>query len=175
MPSTAAKATRRSAKLLSRFIHWMAHEAFSRTAGMVWIASKRSLVRFFFGGKRSCGGANNHILLEIFCGCKEGGTPRKTNMTMEKTTMNEYVSPIKNGDFPASHVSFQGGYIYTKGCRCGVPHRFARWNHLQPCLHDLLELLMFQSIGKQVTLFLGWGTMTKKIGMTKKQVHFCGA
>ena len=41
-------------------------------------------------------------------------------MTMEKTTMNEYVSPIKNGDFPASHVGFQGGYMHTKGCRCGV-------------------------------------------------------
>ena len=26
----------------------MAHEAFSRTAGMVWIASKRSLGRFFW-------------------------------------------------------------------------------------------------------------------------------
>ena len=35
-------------------------------------------------------------------------TPRKTNMTMEKTTMNEDVFPIENGDFPACHVSFQG-------------------------------------------------------------------
>ena len=29
-------------------------------------------------------------------------------MTMEKTTMNEDVFPIKNCDFPASHVSFPG-------------------------------------------------------------------
>ena len=30
-------------------------------------------------------------------------------MTMEKkATLNEDVSPTKNGDFPASHVSFQG-------------------------------------------------------------------
>ena len=29
-------------------------------------------------------------------------------MTMEKPTMNEDASPIKNGDLPASHVSFQG-------------------------------------------------------------------
>ena len=26
--------------------------------------------------------------------------PRKTNMTMERNTMNEDVSPIKSGDFP---------------------------------------------------------------------------
>ena len=29
-------------------------------------------------------------------------TPPKTNMTMEKTTMNEDVFPIENGDFPMS-------------------------------------------------------------------------
>ena len=37
-------------------------------------------------------------------------TPLKTNMTIEKKThpwMNEDVSPIKNCDFPASHVSIR--------------------------------------------------------------------
>ncbi len=29
--------------------------------------------------------------------------------------MNEGVSPIKNGDFPASQVSFRGGYIFIHG------------------------------------------------------------
>ena len=29
-------------------------------------------------------------------------TPLKVNMTMEKTTMNEDVFPIENGDFPMS-------------------------------------------------------------------------
>ena len=41
----------------------------------------------------------------------QGFTPPKTNMTGWKIpTMNEDVSPIKNGDFPASHASFLGGY-----------------------------------------------------------------
>ena len=35
-------------------------------------------------------------------------TPPKTNMTMEKTTMNEDVSPIKNGDFPLPMLIFRG-------------------------------------------------------------------
>ena len=40
MPSTAAKATKRSAKEADRFIHCTAQRALSRTAGIVWIASK---------------------------------------------------------------------------------------------------------------------------------------
>ena len=34
-------------------------------------------------------------------------TPYKTNMTIEKQPVED-VSPIKNGDFPSSHVSFRG-------------------------------------------------------------------
>ena len=34
--------------------------------------------------------------------------PRKLTWQWKKTTMNEDASPTKNGDFPASHVSFQG-------------------------------------------------------------------
>ena len=37
--------------------------------------------------------------------------PSKTNMTMEKVTINEDVSPIENGDFPVSHVSSQALYL----------------------------------------------------------------
>ena len=37
-------------------------------------------------------------------------TSPKTNMTMEKSTMNEDVFPIENWDFPACHVSeLRGG------------------------------------------------------------------
>ena len=32
---------------------------------------------------------------------------KKTNMTMENQTFED-VSPVENGDCPASHVSFQG-------------------------------------------------------------------
>ncbi len=32
-----------------------------------------------------------------------------TNDWLEKKTMDEDVSPIKNADFPASHVTFRGG------------------------------------------------------------------
>ena len=39
-PSTAAKATMRSAKLFSLFIHWTAQLAFSATAGIVSMALK---------------------------------------------------------------------------------------------------------------------------------------
>ena len=35
-------------------------------------------------------------------------TPPKINMTMAIPTMNEDVSPIKNGDVPARHVDFPG-------------------------------------------------------------------
>ena len=34
-------------------------------------------------------------------------TLQKTNMTMENQPFED-VSPIKHGDFPASHLSFQG-------------------------------------------------------------------
>ena len=36
------------------------------------------------------------------------GTLPKTNHDNGKSTMNEDVSPIEHGDFPACHVSFQG-------------------------------------------------------------------
>ncbi len=37
-------------------------------------------------------------------------SPENARMTNRKTTMNEDLSIfINNGDFPASHVSFQGG------------------------------------------------------------------
>ena len=37
----------------------------------------------------------------------ENKNPSKTNMTMENPPFED-VSPIKNGDFPASHVTFHG-------------------------------------------------------------------
>ena len=37
----------------------------------------------------------------------------KTNMRHGKSTMNEDVVPVENGDFPASHVSFQIDLLYT--------------------------------------------------------------
>ena len=69
---------------------------------------------------------------------------------------------------------FKGGTCTQKVVDVGFPHRFARWNNLQPCLHDLLELLMFQSIGKQVTFFFGMGNNDQKIGMTKNRFTFVG-
>ena len=46
-------------------------------------------------------------------------TPRKTNVTMEKQQFED-VSPIENGDFPASHVSFFSGvYNYLD-----IDHKF---------------------------------------------------
>ena len=46
---------------------------------------------------------------------REVYTP-KTNITYNNgnTTMNEDVFPIEHGDFPASHVSFQGFSIEIK-------------------------------------------------------------
>ena len=38
-------------------------------------------------------------------------TPPKTNMTMEKRTIWRCISTTKNGDVPASHVSFSANYI----------------------------------------------------------------
>ena len=38
-------------------------------------------------------------------------TPPKTNMTMGKRTIWRCISTTKNGDFPASHVSFLAKYI----------------------------------------------------------------
>lgn len=34
--------------------------------------------------------------------------PSKTNMTMEKQPKEDVMDPIKHGDVPASHVTFQG-------------------------------------------------------------------
>ena len=43
-------------------------------------------------------------------------TPPENQHDNGKTTMNEDVSPIKTGDFPACHVSFRGGLLeYAKG------------------------------------------------------------
>ena len=41
------------------------------------------------------------------------GTPPKTNMTMENRHFED-VSPIKSGDFPANHVSFQELILLVK-------------------------------------------------------------
>ena len=41
------------------------------------------------------------------------GTLPKTNHDNGKSTMNEDVSPIEHGDFPACHVSFQGCNSWT--------------------------------------------------------------
>ena len=42
--------------------------------------------------------------------------PPKTNMAMGKSTMNEDVFPVENGDFPASHVSFRECRFSVASC-----------------------------------------------------------
>ena len=51
--------------------------------------------------------------------------PPKTNMTMEKQPFED-VFPIENGDFPASHLSFQGCNWLVSTIHLG-PTRFLRW------------------------------------------------
>ncbi len=50
------------------------------------------------------------LLAELFLGRNSWvqQTPLKTNEGQSKTTMNEHVFPLENGDFPGSHVSFPG-------------------------------------------------------------------
>ena len=69
--------------------------------------------------------------------CFQKNTPQKTQMTMEKQPFED-VSPIKNGDFPASHVSFRGCIsIYPKSTSngaifCGAYKKYYHHNKPRP-------------------------------------------
>ena len=59
-------------------------------------------------------------------------TPWKTNMRMGKQPVED-VSPNKNGDFPASHVSFRGG----GGGKALKPMEFLTWEKVAD-LHSII-------------------------------------
>ncbi len=54
-----------------------------------------------------------------------------------KSTMNEDVFPIENGDFPVSHVSFQGWYIWGVEWFPHFPQRLPLIPETSRCLHRL--------------------------------------